>query len=264
MLGTAKNLGVIGVGLQYMNYGKIVTTDVYGNINGETKPRDLVINAEIARPINNILYYGLNVKYLSSKYDTYKASALLADFGMSVRDTAIGLTAGMVMKNFGTHFQYYVAGQSEPLPFDLQAGISERLAHTPFLFSLTLHDLTQYDIRYNDPALTPVNTLITDTTQKTKAKSYTVNNILRHCVFGVEVYLGKILRLDAGYNDLRRQELAFSDRPALSGFNFGFQLTLKKWGLSYAYSFYNTTASSNTVSLYLKVDEWIPALKKKS
>jgi hypothetical protein len=56
-----------------------------------------------------------------------------------------------MFKNVGTQFKTYTPGIKEPLPFDIQAGVSKKLTHTPFLFSLVLHDLYRWDIRYDDP-----------------------------------------------------------------------------------------------------------------
>ncbi|HZG00521.1 MAG TPA: hypothetical protein VEY71_05935, partial [Chitinophagales bacterium] len=96
----------------------------------------------------------------------------------------------------------------------------------------------------------------------TKEKSYTVDKAFRHAVFGAELYLGKVLRANVGYNHLRRAELAFEERKTLGGFSFGLQLALRKFGVSYAYSIYNVAVASNHFSLYLNTTELLPGKNK--
>jgi hypothetical protein len=56
-------------------------------------------------------------------------------------------------------------------------------------------------------------------------------------------------------------ELAFNERRGLSGFSFGLQLALNRWGFSYSYALYNTAASNNALSLYVNIGEFFPKSK---
>jgi hypothetical protein len=111
--------------------------------------------------------------------------------------------------------------------------------HTPFLFSLVLHDLYTWDMRYNDPNQADQSTILLDTTQQTKDKNYIADNLFLHTVFGLEIYFGKAFRVNLAYNHQRRQELAFDARKGLAGFSFGADLTIKQFTMSYGRAIYD-------------------------
>jgi hypothetical protein len=253
-------LGYTGFGLQYINYGVSQETLSDGTDKGNAYAQDLVGVLSFARPLSEKANYGMSLKYSNSNYNNITSSGLMADVGMAYADSAEGFYAGVALKNFGTMLRRFTDGNDEKLPIDLQAGISKRLTHTPFLFSLTLHHLLKWDIRYDDPALRSTNSFISDTAAQ-KEKKYTADKLFRHAIFGTELYLGKVLRANIAYNHLRRMELAFNERRGLSGFSFGVQLALQRWGFSYSYAIYNTAASNNALSLYVNIGEFFPKLK---
>jgi len=253
---SVSKVGWTGAAIQYVNYGDIDMTNASGTVEGKVKASDLMFSLGAARPINEQLSYGLSVKYTRSKYAEFTGEAFMADVGFAYRDTARGLTASLVGKNIGTEVNRFFPGVNEDLPFDIQFGVSKRLTHTPFLFSLNAHHLTAWNIRYDDPSLRQTDAFISDTTAKDK--NYFADKLMRHFVIGSEIYLGKVLRVNLGYNHLRRKEMGFEARNSLSGFSFGLQLALRKWGVSYAYSLYNVAAQSNHFSLYLNTGEFFP------
>lgn len=254
---TFDKLGYAGFGIQYINHGKMNEKLADGTPNGNAYAQDLVGMISFARPMAEKTNYGISLKYVHSSYNNLTASGLLADAGFSYADTANAFYAGIALKNFGTMLSRYTAGHDEKLPLDLQAGISKRLTHTPFLFSLTLHRLLNWDIRYNDPALNATNIFVSDTASQ-KERKYIADKLFRHAIFGTELYLGKVLRANISYNHLRRMELAFNERRGLSGFSFGIQLALQRWGFSYSYSLFNTAAANNSLSMYLNIGEFFP------
>ncbi len=255
-----KKLGYTGFGIQYIYYGTSKEMTVDGLDKGNVYAQDLVAVIAVARPLNDKMNYGMSVRFVNSTYNKVAASGLMADVGFMYADSAEGFYTGICLKNFGTMLGRYTKGQDEKLPLDFQAGIAKRLTHTPFLFSLTLHHLFTWDIRYDDPALHPSNSFISDTT-KLKEKKYIADKIFRHAIFATELYLGKVVRANISYNHLRRMELAFDERRGLSGFSFGIQLALQRWGFAYSYSIYNTAAANNALSLYLNIGEFFPKMK---
>ena len=71
----------------------------------------------------------------------------------------------------------------------------------------------------------------------------------RHIIIGAEIIIGKNLRVEIGYNDLRREELAFDARKGLAGFNLGARVKINRFSVGYAYSFYNVAGGYNSLSL---------------
>lgn len=246
----------MGAALQFINYGKFTESNTVGDSVGRFFANDYAVTAGVSRPLNERITYGLNVKYLYSVMSSYKSNAIAMDFGGTYQDTAQGLTISVVLTNFGTQLKSYTAGNREELPVDLQAGVSQRLKHTPFLFNIGLHHLHQYDIRYNDTSLRNTNPIEIDTTNIAKPKKYVADKIARHINFGVEIIIGKVLRFDIGYNTLRRKELIFDSRRGMAGFNFGVQLHIDRFNLGYAHSFYNTAGGYNVLTLGLDINEF--------
>ena len=96
--------------------------------------------------------YGFATKFINSNYGLYRSSGIAMDAGILFRDSAKLFSASVVAKNMGFQIKKYAAGSTEDLPFDVVAGVSKRLEHAPFGFSITAHHLHQFDIRYNDTA----------------------------------------------------------------------------------------------------------------
>ena len=65
-------------------------------------------------------------------------------------------TASFIAKNIGRQIKYFIPGNEEPLPFELQMGFSKKLKHTPFRFSLVLTHLEKWDLTYIDPGNPPL------------------------------------------------------------------------------------------------------------
>ncbi len=247
----------MGAALQFINYGNFTASNSSGDTIGSFFANDYAVTAGISRPLNDRITYGLNVKYLYSVLSSYRSSAIAMDFGGVYQDTALGLTIGAVFVNFGTQLKTYTTHNTEKLPFDLQLGISQRLKHTPFLFNVVLHHLHQYDIRYNDTSVVQTNPVLVDTANGNSGeKKYIADKLARHVNLGVEIIIGKVVRLDIGYNHLRRKELVYDVRRGLAGFNFGAQLHINRFYFGYAHSFYNVAGGYNVISVSMDIDEF--------
>jgi len=242
-------------GIQFLNYGNFTATDNLGNVTGTFNGAEYSITLGAGRTYAERFHYGINATFLTSKLESYSANGAALTFAGAYNDSASGFTASVVFKNVGTQFKSYVNNQNEPLPFDLQAGISKRVEHTPFLFSLVLHDLYRWDIRYNDPNAVDQSAILIDTTQQTKNKNYTADKIFLHTIIGTEIYFGKAFRVNLAYNHQRRQELVFQNRRGLAGFSFGADLTINRFTLSYGRAIYNVAGGVNHFSLSVNLDE---------
>ncbi len=236
-------------GIQYLNYGSFEQTDNIGNQYGSFKAADYAISLGASRSYKENWRYGATLKWAHSSLFDQKASALLADVGIAYQDTASGITVGAVAKNMGFMLKRYTSTNSaEPLPFDLQLGISKRFKHLPLRLSATLHHLYQWDVRYNNPADIETTSLF-GTADTTDNKSYFADKLFRHFNFSAELSLGKRITIIAGYNHLRRGELSIKDKPALAGFSFGASIYLNKFQIHYARSYYHVSGAYNEFGL---------------
>ncbi|HEY0608826.1 MAG TPA: type IX secretion system protein PorQ [Chitinophaga sp.] len=240
--------------VQYVNYGSMAQTDAAGNVQGTFAPRDIAWQLTASRRYLERWFYGVSVKFIHSRYQQYSSTGIAADFGLAYQDTARQLQIGLAARNMGAQLRTYVTGNQEPLPFDLQIGISKRLQHLPLQLSATIHHLYQFDIRYADPALED-GTVISDG-DTTRAGGKTFDKLFRHFVLAAQWQVGRYVELTVAYNHLRRQELAWSGQQGLSGFSAGVGVITRKLQLRYARSWYQRAAAFNQLGINLPLQQW--------
>ena len=140
--------------------------------------------------------------------------------------------------------------EPEDLPFDLQFGISKRLAKAPVQFSFTAHHLHQFDIRYNDSVFNADNGI-------QKNGNFSFDKIFRHFILAVQAFPIPQIEISFGYNHLRRQELNISNTTnGLNGFSIGVGLLVKKIQVRYARTYYQNNTAFNQIGLNLKLKEF--------
>lgn len=237
------------LGIQYLNYGDFVQTDNIGNTLGNFRANDYAVTLAASRQYNERWRYGAALKWAHSALDANTASAVLMDVGINYVDSANLLTVGAVAKNIGFMTKAYSANGTEPLPFDLQLGISKRFKHLPLRLMATAHHLYEWNIRYNNPNDITTSSLFGTADTSTSQKSYFADKLFRHFIFDAELTLGKRITVIVGYNHLRRGELALKERTALSGFSFGASIWLNKFQVHYARSYYHITGAYNEFGL---------------
>ncbi len=243
-------------GIQYLNYGSFEQTDVLGNQYGTFKANDYAISLGASRQYRDRWRYGATLKWAHSSLHDLKASALLMDVGVAYVDTANLITVGAVAKNMGFMVdKYNPANSSEPLPFDLQLGISKRFKHLPLRLMATVHHLYEWDVRYNNPADAEGSSLFGGGDTTTDNKSYFADKLFRHFIFAAEFTIGKRIAVIGSYNHLRRGEMAIKDRPALAGFAFGASLYLNKFQVHYARSFYHVAGAYNEIGINFQMNK---------
>ncbi len=225
----------LAVGVNYFDYGTLTQTDASGNVYGTFRPVDYVVQVTASKQYHERFHYGITVKYINSNYGAYRSSALGFDAGISYYDSSRLLQVSLVVKNIGAQLSTYDGSTAEELPFDLQAGITKRLANAPIQFSLTAHHLHRFNILYND------TTFRAGEGENNYTSKRTIDNLFSHLVLSTQIFLSDKLELSAGYNFLRRQELnAYNLTSGLNGFSFGAGLLLKKLQVKYATGFYQS------------------------
>jgi hypothetical protein len=245
------------VGVQYLDYGSFKLTDNLGNIQGTSKAADYALTLSASRSYLEKWRYGASLKYAHSNLINTKSAAMLADIGVVYADTVSQWYVGAVVKNAGVQLKKYDQNiGSQPLPIDLQIGIVKKFKKAPFSLSVLAHHLYTWDIRYDNPADQTDNTLLfNDNTQSTKEKNYFADKLFRHFVFALDINLGKRLELSAGYNHLRRSELAISEKKGMSGFSFGGGLYLNKFIIHFAQSYYHISGAYTEVGLNFALNQ---------
>ena len=243
-----KNINTtLGGHIYFVDYGSIPQTDAAGNISGNFRPVDFVIQFSAAKQYLQKWNYGATLKFISSSYQQYKSNAVAFDIGVLYSDTSAGLSLSLLAKNMGFQLKSYT-DEKEDLPFDLQIGVTKKLADAPFSFSVTAQHTHQFNILYND-------TLYNSTNGFTAGIS-SLNKLLTHFVVASNIYLGNNLEAILGYNHLRRTELNIgSDGNGLSGFSAGLRIKFQKLQILYARSNYQRNIGYNQLGLTLHLNK---------
>jgi hypothetical protein len=243
-------------GVQYINYGSFTATDPIGNQYGSFKASEYAITLGASRKYLEHWRYGANIKLAHSSLYQATATAALVDIGINYYDTSSLWDFGVTAKNMGVMVKRFdPTAPAEPVPFDLQLGISKRFKHMPLRLFTTLHHLYEWDIRYDNPDdLIGTNSLgKTDTASNTG--SHFVDKMFRHFIFGAEISFAKRVTLTVSYNDLRRRELALSTQPGLAGFAFGLGINLNKFQVQYARSYYHVAGPYNEIGITMALNK---------
>ena len=91
------------------------------------------------------------MKLISSKLEQYTSLGGAFDFGLIYIDESLDFNAAVVIRNIGTQFTTY-AGLNEPLPLEIDLGLSQKLQNVPIRWHLTFENLQQWPIAAANPA----------------------------------------------------------------------------------------------------------------
>jgi hypothetical protein len=238
--------GNFAAGLTYLNYGTFTETDASGVITGNFTAAEYALSLIYSHKIDSLFSLGINFKPVLSQLERYTSIGFAFDVGASWHNSSKLFSAGLVIKNAGYQVTTYAGEPHEKLPFEIQAGISQILAHAPFRFSLTLRHLEKFDLtyQYQQPDLTGEN----------KVSSGFLENSMRHMILGVELIPHKNFYLSAGYNYQRRRELEIESKTSTVGFSWGFGINTSFMDIEFGRATYHLAGSSTNVSLILRPD----------
>jgi hypothetical protein len=239
-------------GLNYFNYGNTDETDASGNVLGKFRPTDWVMQVSASRTYMEKWNYGATLKFINSSYGQYSSNGLAMDVGVLFHDSAKLFSAAIVAKNMGTQLKKYAGTDPDDLPFDLQIGLTKKLASAPFGFSLTARRIQQFNINYNDTDFNNENGF-----DNASEKKFTFNKLLNHLVLATTIYAGDRVEVMAGYNFLRRKELSiYNTANGLNGFSMGVGVLLGKLHVRYARAYYQSNTAFNQLGLNMKLNNY--------
>ena len=209
----------------------------YGSFDGYT-PDNISTGSFSAKDIEIGLIYnyllsdrwsgGVSGRFIYSKYESYSSVALGVDLGLNYFDEDNDLSASLVLKNLGGQVKAF-EDKTEKLPFDIQLGVTKRLAHAPIRVSATLVNLNKWskeDFYNADGSEDSLGDLL-----------------LKHAVFGADFLIGANFRLSLGYNYRIGKELS-AEGAKWDGLTAGAGLSIKKIKLAVSYSKLHISSSS--------------------
>jgi len=237
--------GNFAAGLTYLNYGTFTESDPSGVITGTFRASEYAFSLIWSREIDSLFSIGIDFKPVLSQLENYNSFGFAFDFGASWHNPTNLFSAGLVIRNVGYQVTTYAGEPHQKLPFEIQAGISQRLPHAPFRFSLTLRHLEKSDMtyQYNDSVSTD-----------DRISSDFLENMMRHVIIGAEIIPHKNFYFSAGYNYQRRRELQIKSNVSTVGFSWGFGIRTTLLDLEFGRATYHLAGSSNHVSLIIRTD----------
>ena len=237
--------GSIAGGITYLNYGSFTEADASGNITGSFTASETAFSIIYSRELDSMFSVGINFKPVLSHLENYSSFGFAFDIGASWHNRENLLSAGLVIRNIGCQVNTYAGEPRGNLPLEVLAGVSARLAHAPFRFSLTLRHLEKYDLTYQ---YTPSEE------GSGPGTSEFFENMMKHIIIGAEIIPHKNFYLSLGYNHQRRSELQTDSKVAGTGFTWGFGVNTSMLDIEFGRASYHLAGSSNHVSLILRPD----------
>ena len=243
------SVGNFAAGMHYINYGDFREATEFGELTGNTfKAAEYALNIMYSNNYGR-LRYGANLKPVLSVFESYQSFGVALDLGVTY-SSKTGLTnVALVARNLGTQITtYYDNGNKEPLPFDLQVGVSRRLEYAPLIFSVTMQHLNNWDL----VNLQPENPNEINIFEREEGFA---KQIMRHLVWGVEILPSKNFIIRTGYNYQRRQELKFEEKLSTVGLSAGFGVKVKRFQFDFATTRFHLAGTSNLFSLSINLNQ---------
>jgi len=239
-------IGNFAAGMTYLNYGLFTESDASGVITGDFKAAEYALSFIYSREIDSAFNIGVTFKPVLSQLERYTSFGFAFDIGGSWHNRQNLFSAGLVIRNAGLQVTSYSGEERQKLPFEIQAGVSQRLAHAPLRFSLTLRHIEKFDLTHNYSESS-------STTDKPNNSDF-AENLLRHAVAGIELIPHKNFYLSAGYNYQRRKELQTESKVSTVGLTWGFGIKTSWMDIELGRATYHLAGSSTHLSLILRPD----------
>jgi len=239
--------GMLSAGIHYVDYGDFDWTDDTGNKLGTFSAAEYSFNLSWAKKLFEGIQTGVTLKTIYSKLESYTSTGVAADLGLHYQSPSGHFSAGGVIRNAGRQLKSYTDGNREPLPVEIQAGVSYLLPKAPFRLSMTVHNLEKWNLGYINPNEQGKVDLLTGDTSVLKISLF--EKITRHLTPSVEVLITKNFNLRLAYNLMRRRDLLYESHRSMAGLSFGIGFRVSKFVLSYGLASYNSAGSSSHFSI---------------
>jgi hypothetical protein len=242
--GSLQKAGNFAAGVTYLNYGSFTAADPSGVITGDFRASEYALSMIYSRQLDSLFSVGINFKPVLSHLEDYTSFGFAFDIGASWHSRNKRTSAGITFRNIGMEVTTYAGEPRDNLPFEIMAGISQRLAYAPFRFSLTLRHLEKYDLTYQspEPGITG---------NSSPLRSGFLDNMLRHAVPGVELIPHRNFYISAGYNFQRRKELNVTSGSA-AGVTWGFGVNTTWLDIEFGRAIYHLAGASSNISLIIR------------
>ncbi len=254
-----KDIGTVGLAIQFINYGENIQTDTQGEEVGRFNSNEVAVTGSYALKVKHNLGLGVNLKYIYSNLSPGifvdqekregRGSSFAVDLGvLYYPGFAKKLSLGMNISNIGPKMTYIDRAQADPLPTNLRLGLAYRLIDSEFNKLTVVYDVNRMLVRRDS----------THSDNVFKAMFYSTwtqgnfNSQLKkftHSI-GFEYWYTDLIALRAGY---------FYEDPSNGGRKFwtfggGLRVSIIGIDFSYIYASIEDHPLSDTMRFSLTVD----------
>lgn len=237
----------IHAGVTYINYGDFDGYDENGQPTGSFTGNEAALSVGYARQVGySDFYIGGNIKFITSQLEQYNSLGAAIDFGILFINEDIDFNAALVVRNLGMQITTY-ADLREPLPLEINLGLSQTLEHVPLRWHITFENLQKWPIAVANPARSTTDL----EGNQTEDEVGFLGNVIRHTILGAELFPDRGFNLRLGYSFRRSEELRILDQRNFSGLSFGIGIKLNKMRFSYTHARYSGASNSSFFGLQI-------------
>lgn len=235
--------------VQYLDYGSMKAFDAGQNPLGTVSANETKFTLGYSREIYPRVMVGGHLGFVYSVLEPYVSNGIFTNLGAHYSSKDTLLQMGLVLKNMGFMNIAYRNAEKEPLPFNIQFGLTYKPQHMPVRFHLTLHNLQRYDITYNQYLSSGQIDL--NGNEVVNAEANVAEKLARHVSYGIELILGKHFSVLGGYNHQRRVEMASEVYKGMTGYSWGIRFKALNYHITYGSASYFPGFNSNMFSISL-------------
>lgn len=254
---TFEKIGSFVGSMQFIDYGDFSYADISGEQYGKFNVGELAMNVGWGRQLDSLFSIGANFKMIYSAFESYKSFGIAVDVAGTYHNPEKDFTVSLLARNIGRQLVSYRAGNNEPLPFEIQLGMSKRLSHLPFRYSILITHLEKWNLSYDNPlnSNSGIDPITGEEIKENKIGDF-ADNLMRHIVVGGEFLLTKNFNIRLGYNYQRRQEMKVSTKLSTIGFSWGFGFKISKFHFNYSRSAYHLVGSPNYITMTTNLSDF--------
>jgi len=224
----------------------------YVNAGGEKLESTFSANEYVAvigwgRSLTPNWSIGANLKMIGASYEQYGSFGLAVDVAGTYRIEEKRLDMSLIVRNLGLELSKPGIERNR-MPFEVQYVLSHQLKHLPFRFTVLVHDMQRWNLRYDDPTLDRMN--------KSKFYYFT-DNFMRHISIGGEFTIAKIVFLRLGYDYNTANDMKTAGIRGMNGFSLGVGLDIYRFEINYAHAFHTLGNGENHISIKTSLSDWI-------
>ncbi len=215
-------LGFVGAGVLYVNYGEFDRTGEEGQNLGTFGAGDLAVIAGYGSELRPGLKYGASAKFIYSSIAEARSTAAAIDLGLQYAAVPERFLLGASLLTLGTQLDPYL-GTRESLPLDFRIGAAIYPEHLPAAIMLEMHALNEYQSAFAD-----------------RFKNFSA---------GVEFTVSPNVQLRFGYNNQRRRDFDLNGTAGLAGLSLGLGISTGSYLIDYSFNSYGEIGAVHRISV---------------